>query len=70
DKPTAGTIRFRGEAITGKAEAELKPARRDMQVVFQDPYGSFDPRQKVEKLVAEPLHLLEKQPTQAERREM
>ena len=70
DKPTAGTIRFRGEAITGKPEAELKPARRDMQVVFQDPYGSFDPRQKVEKLVAEPLHLLEKQPANAERREM
>jgi peptide/nickel transport system ATP-binding protein len=70
DKPTTGTIRFRGEAITGKPEAELKPARRDMQVVFQDPYGSFDPRQKVERLVAEPLHLLQKQPTQAERREM
>ncbi|RRH95817.1 ABC transporter ATP-binding protein [Mesorhizobium tamadayense] len=70
DKPTAGAIRFRGETITGKAEAELKPARRDMQVVFQDPYGSFDPRQKVEKLVAEPLHLLEKQPARAERREM
>ncbi|TIV68811.1 MAG: ATP-binding cassette domain-containing protein, partial [Mesorhizobium sp.] len=70
DKPTAGAIRFRGETITGKAEAELKPARRDMQVVFQDPYGSFDPRQKVERLVAEPLHLLEKQPAGIERREM
>ncbi|MDX8492974.1 dipeptide ABC transporter ATP-binding protein [Mesorhizobium sp. VK22B] len=70
DRPTAGAIRFRGETITGKAEAALKPARRDMQVVFQDPYGSFDPRQKVEKLVAEPLHLLEKQPARAERREM
>ncbi|MDX8467988.1 dipeptide ABC transporter ATP-binding protein [Mesorhizobium sp. VK23B] len=70
DKPTAGAIRFRGETITGKAEAELKPARRDMQVVFQDPYGSFDPRQKVERLVAEPLHLLEKQPARSERREM
>ncbi|WP_296741842.1 ABC transporter ATP-binding protein [Mesorhizobium sp.] len=70
DKPTAGAIRFRGETITGKSEATLKPARRDMQVVFQDPYGSFDPRQKVEKLVAEPLHLLEKQPAKAERREM
>ncbi|TGV76790.1 ABC transporter ATP-binding protein, partial [Mesorhizobium sp. M00.F.Ca.ET.149.01.1.1] len=70
DKPTAGTIRFRGEAITGKPEQALKPARRDMQVVFQDPYGSFDPRQKVEKLVAEPLHLLEKQLAKAERREM
>ncbi|RWO48907.1 MAG: ABC transporter ATP-binding protein [Mesorhizobium sp.] len=70
DGPTSGTIRFRGEVITDKSEAELKPARRDMQVVFQDPYGSFDPRQKVEKLVAEPLHVLEKRPTNAERREM
>ncbi|SJM33853.1 ABC transporter ATP-binding protein [Mesorhizobium delmotii] len=70
DGPTSGTIRFRGQVITGKSEAELKPARRDMQVVFQDPYGSFDPRQKVEKLVAEPLHVLEKKPTDAERREM
>ncbi|CAH2403084.1 ABC transporter ATP-binding protein [Mesorhizobium ventifaucium] len=70
DGPTSGTIRFRGEVITGNSEAELKPARRDMQVVFQDPYGSFDPRQKVEKLVAEPLHVLEKRPTTAERREM
>ncbi|RWB31214.1 MAG: ABC transporter ATP-binding protein [Mesorhizobium sp.] len=70
DGPTSGTIRFRGEVITGKSEAELKPARRDMQVVFQDPYGSFDPRQKVEKLVAEPLHVLDKKPTNTERREM
>ncbi|MBZ9760196.1 dipeptide ABC transporter ATP-binding protein [Mesorhizobium sp. CA8] len=70
DKPTAGTIRFRGVPITGKPESALRPARRDMQVVFQDPYGSFDPRQKVEKLVAEPLHLLEKQPAKAERRDM
>ncbi|MET3579594.1 peptide/nickel transport system ATP-binding protein [Mesorhizobium robiniae] len=70
DGPTSGTIRFRGQDITGKSETELKPARRDMQVVFQDPYGSFDPRQKVEKLVAEPLHVLEKKPTNAERREM
>ncbi|UVK52360.1 dipeptide ABC transporter ATP-binding protein [Mesorhizobium sp. AR02] len=70
DRPSSGTIRFRGETITGKSEAELKPARRDMQVVFQDPYGSFDPRQKVEKLVAEPLHVLDNKPTRAERREM
>ncbi|RVA66415.1 dipeptide ABC transporter ATP-binding protein [Mesorhizobium sp. M7A.F.Ca.CA.001.08.1.1] len=70
DRPTSGSISFRGGTITGKSEAELKPARRDMQVVFQDPYGSFDPRQKVEKLVAEPLHVLEKKPTRAECREM
>ena len=39
-----------------------------MQVVFQDPYGSFNPRHKVERLVAEPLHLLDAQPNAAERR--
>jgi peptide/nickel transport system ATP-binding protein len=70
DGPTAGEIRFRGETITGKSEAELKPARRDMQVIFQDPYGSFDPRQKVETLLGEPLHLLDRRPSHAERREM
>ncbi|TPM25930.1 dipeptide ABC transporter ATP-binding protein [Mesorhizobium sp. B2-3-4] len=70
DRPSSGAIRFRGETITGRSEAELAPARRDMQVVFQDPYGSFDPRQKVERLIAEPLHVLEKWPTRAERREM
>ncbi|MCA0013014.1 dipeptide ABC transporter ATP-binding protein [Mesorhizobium sp. B292B1B] len=70
DRPSSGTIRFRGEPLTGKSEADLKPARRDMQVVFQDPYGSFDPRQKVEKLVAEPLYVLDRKPGRAERREM
>jgi peptide/nickel transport system ATP-binding protein len=70
DKASSGNIRFRGEELTGKSEANLKPARRNMQVVFQDPYGSFDPRQKVERLVAEPLHVLDKAPTRAERREM
>ncbi|TPK98155.1 ABC transporter ATP-binding protein [Mesorhizobium sp. B2-4-12] len=70
DRPSSGTIQFRGDTITGKSEAEMKPARRDMQVVFQDPYGSFDPRLKVERLVAEPLHVLDRKPMRAERREM
>ncbi|MBA3446107.1 MAG: ABC transporter ATP-binding protein, partial [Pseudaminobacter sp.] len=70
DKPTGGAIRFMGETLTGKDEAALKPARRNMQVVFQDPYGSFNPRHKVERLVSEPLHLLEKKPDAAERRDM
>ncbi len=43
--------------------------RRKMQVVFQDPYGSFDPRQRVEKLVAEPLHLWETRLTASARRD-
>ncbi len=70
DEPSAGTIAFRGETITGRDQAALRPARRDMQVIFQDPYGSFDPRQRVERLVAEPLHLLDKRPTPAERRDL
>jgi peptide/nickel transport system ATP-binding protein len=70
DRPTGGDIRLLGQSLAGKSAAELRPSRRNMQVVFQDPYGSFDPRHKVEKLVGEPLHLLEKQPGAKERREM
>ncbi|HHZ10294.1 MAG TPA: ABC transporter ATP-binding protein [Rhizobiales bacterium] len=70
DRPTAGSIRLSGEELTTKDEAALKPLRRNMQVVFQDPYGSFDPRHRVERLVAEPLHLLDRRIGVAERREM
>ncbi|HTV66896.1 MAG TPA: dipeptide ABC transporter ATP-binding protein [Rhizobiaceae bacterium] len=70
DRPNSGEIRFLGDELTGKSEEALKPARRNMQVVFQDPYGSFNPRHRVERLVAEPLHLLEKAPSSAERRDM
>ena len=44
--------------------------RRKVQVVFQDPYGSFNPRHRVDRLVSEPMHLLEDQPTSVEREEM
>src|SRR5690606_10528652 len=50
-----GTIHLDGEAITAGASFA---ARRKMQVVFQDPYGSFDPRHRVDRLVSEPFHLL------------
>ncbi len=70
EEPTGGAIRFMGEPLTGKSEAELRPARRNMQVVFQDPYGSFDPRHRVERLVAEPLGLLRPMPDKAARREL
>ena len=69
DRPTSGSIRLFGDELTTKSENDLRPARRNMQVVFQDPYGSFNPRHKVERLVAEPLHLLETQPSRSERRE-
>ena len=70
DHPTSGDIRFMGESLIGKDETALRPFRRNMQVVFQDPYGSFNPRHKVERLVAEPLHLLDEAPSPATRREM
>jgi peptide/nickel transport system ATP-binding protein len=70
DKPTGGEIRLDGEPVSAMDQTALKPARRKMQVVFQDPYGSFNPRHKVERLVSEPLYLLEKQPSAAERRDM
>jgi peptide/nickel transport system ATP-binding protein len=69
DAPSSGSIRFMGEPVTGRSEADLKPARRNMQAVFQDPYGSFDPRRRVEWLIAEPLHLLPSRPSTTERRE-
>jgi peptide/nickel transport system ATP-binding protein len=70
DRATSGTIRFMGETLTGKEGSQLTSARRNMQVVFQDPYGSFNPRHRAERLVAEPLHLLEKKPDAAERRQL
>ena len=60
-----GRIEIAGKAFGPGAAAEL---RRNVQVVFQDPYGSFDPRWKVADLVAEPFHLLDPRPTGAERR--
>ncbi len=69
DTPTAGEIRLAGENLAGRSQRELRHARRDMQVVFQDPYGSFNPRHRVERLVAEPLHLLDEKPSAQERRE-
>ena len=69
DRPTGGQIRLDGTDLAALDDTALIPHRRKMQVVFQDPYGSFNPRHRVERLVAEPLHLLEKQPSASEKRE-
>ncbi len=53
--PTAGTIRFQGEDITATKGEELRLLRQHMQLVFQDPYASLNPRMTVLQLVAEPL---------------
>ena len=55
DKPTAGSVTLLGRDLHTLGVSELRAARRDFQMVFQDPYGSLDPRQTVERIVAEPL---------------
>jgi oligopeptide transport system ATP-binding protein len=56
-EPTVGRIVFDGEEITHKTERELRPLRRRMQIVFQDPYSSLDPRMTVGETVAEPIRI-------------
>jgi peptide/nickel transport system ATP-binding protein len=56
-QPSAGTIRFRGEPIAKGHGATARRQRRDMQIVFQDPYSSLDPRQRIGSIVEEPLKL-------------
>ena len=54
-KPTAGRIIFDGRDITSLGEGELRPLRRRMQMVFQDPFASLNPRHSVGRIVGEPL---------------
>jgi oligopeptide/dipeptide ABC transporter ATP-binding protein len=56
-EPTSGTIRFGGEDITHVTGKKLKPFRRRMQIIFQDPYSSLDPRTQVGDSIAEGLKL-------------
>jgi peptide/nickel transport system ATP-binding protein len=55
ETPTSGSVRLLGRDLHRLAPRELRRARRDFQMVFQDPYGSLDPRQTVTRIVAEPL---------------
>jgi oligopeptide/dipeptide ABC transporter ATP-binding protein len=56
-EPTAGEIRVGGRDITNLSKAELRPYRRQMQIIFQDPFSSLDPRMSAGAIVAEPLHV-------------
>jgi len=53
--PTSGSIRFQGKEIGSLSRQEMHPFRRKLQIIFQDPYSSLNPRMKVEAIVTEPL---------------
>lgn len=55
EQPTAGEVRFEGRQITGEAGRALREARRGLQMVYQSPYASMDPRLSVEQILSEPL---------------
>jgi peptide/nickel transport system ATP-binding protein len=58
EEPSSGIARFEGNDLAALSREEMRKLRRDFQMVFQDPYGSLDPRRKVEWIVAEPLSML------------
>ncbi|MDC1067341.1 ABC transporter ATP-binding protein [Alphaproteobacteria bacterium] len=56
-KPTSGTIKIKGKDITSLSKNEMFPIRKDVQIVFQDPYSSLNPRLTVGKIVSEGMYL-------------
>ncbi|WP_152655488.1 ABC transporter ATP-binding protein [Oceanobacillus sp. CFH 90083] len=54
-EPTAGKVKFQDKEITNLSSSEMRSLRKDMQIIFQDPYASLNPRHTVEKIVGEPL---------------
>jgi ABC-type oligopeptide transport system ATPase subunit len=59
-EPTSGSIRFQGRDLLRAGREDLRHLRRDMQVIFQDPVGSLDPRMRVGDVIAEPLIIHER----------
>jgi oligopeptide/dipeptide ABC transporter ATP-binding protein len=56
-EPTSGSIQFRGQDISHAGQRELRPLRSQIQMVFQDPYASLNPRKRVIQIIGEPLRL-------------
>ncbi|NDV87096.1 ATP-binding cassette domain-containing protein [Aurantimonas aggregata] len=67
DRPSSGRVLLEGDDLHDLPAAALRARRREIQMVFQDPYGSLDPRQRVGRIVAEPLHLVVPKLSRAER---
>jgi peptide/nickel transport system ATP-binding protein len=56
-EPTSGSVRFEGREIAGLSRREMRPLRGEMQMVFQDPYASLNPRKRIGQIVGDPLRL-------------
>jgi len=54
-KPTSGSVKFGGQEIAGLGRRQMRPLRREMQMIFQDPYASLNPRKRVGQIVGDPL---------------
>jgi oligopeptide/dipeptide ABC transporter ATP-binding protein len=65
--PDAGSVHWRGKRIDGLKDAAMRPFRRELQAVFQDPYSSLNPRLRAQDIVAEPITNFEKLPVRATR---
>jgi oligopeptide transport system ATP-binding protein len=66
-EPTSGEVKFRGENVLAFTRARMRQARREMQIVFQDPYSSLNPRMRARQIVEEPL-IIHRIGARAERR--
>jgi peptide/nickel transport system ATP-binding protein len=54
-EPTSGSVKFEGQEIAGLGRRRMRPLRREMQMIFQDPYASLNPRKRVGQIVGDPL---------------
>jgi ABC-type glutathione transport system ATPase component len=70
-EPTSGAVTFNGHNVLAASSGELRRLRRDMQIIFQDPFASLNPRMRVEEIVTEPLliHANGNRPTSTELRQ-
>jgi len=66
-EPTSGSVKFEGRDLTSVSATEMRGFRRDLQFIFQDPFGSLDPRFRVEDVIAEPLVIHEHMSVDARR---
>jgi oligopeptide transport system ATP-binding protein len=56
-EPTSGSVRFQGQDLVGASRGELRGLRREMQMIFQDPYSALNPRKRVGQIVGDPMRL-------------